>query len=341
MIDGSPVHVKVSSATLTDYFDKVYVTLYNGDDLQDSEKVSPNQQFTMSTLLMKPGLIVGRAGLATTYCSIYSNDRCSLDSDFNWYQFVYGLSYPDSAPATAKYGSKLSLSAVNDGTRTTWTATAQQYGGYGWQPWKAAAVTIGQARVLTNDKGVATWVEATSQLHSLTATAEENSEVWGSTSAAARPSAPPAASAPRPPASSTPPTRSTKPPVRVSSSAATAGKALAKKVKKVRKVIKLTKRNDANHLLGKKHGYLSAAVLVDRRLRCKGEPGVDCGATVEKFASAAKAKQRKRYIQSVLHRLPILGKERDVVEGRFLLRVSGKLPAKRATAYEKAFRALL
>lgn len=247
---------------------------------------------------------------------------------------MYGLTYPDSSPATAKYGSKLALATSSDGARTTWTATAQCYGGYDWQPCSGAAITIGPATVRADDKSVATWVESTSELHSFQAVAAETDDVWGGTSAAVQPAAPPAAARPSAPIAAPRPARSV-------SSAIAAARGVDRRLVTVRKVIELTRSNDVNHLLGKKRGYRSAAVLVDRRLRCKGDPGVDCGATIERFTSATKAKQRKQYIQRVLRSLPALGTEHDEVQGRFLLRVSGELSAKQAKAYKNAFRSAL
>jgi hypothetical protein len=342
VIDGSAVPVTISSDALTGYSDRVWVDLYNGAESQGLTKAYATRPAQISSARLKPGSIVARASLATTYCSIYSSDNCSLNSDLDWYQFVYGLTYRDSAPATAKYGSKLAISASSDGIRTTWTANAQQYIGYGWGPWQGADVTIGGTHVTTDAKGVATWVEQTGDLHTFSASVAESATVWSSTSTAVTPAQP----APLP---TTPPTTAPKPTapkptvpkvghIAASASALKAATALKKGLPKIRKVVKLTKHNDANHLIGKANGYTSAAVLYDRRLYCSDGPGVDCGATVEKFATTAKAEARKHYIQAQLKRYPFLGTESDTVHGHFLLRVSGDLTHGQTSTYVKAFK---
>jgi hypothetical protein len=342
VIDGSPIPVTVSSTALTGYFDRVSFALYQGESLRSYDEVALNKQVDVDPFSLAPGTVVGRPVLATTRCSVYSSDICSIDSDYNLYTFVNGLNYHDSAPAVAKYGSKISLSATNDGARTTWTAVAQRYGGYAWQAWSGALVSIGSGSVTTNSSGEAVWSEPTSELHTLTARAEEDGDVWGSESVAVTAARVPAPQAPVPPTPVKPaPTKHIKPAkpghVHPSASARKAADALKDRVSAIRKVVTLTKRNDVNHLLGKKNGYSSAAVLYDKRASCSGGPGVDCGATIEKFSSTAKAKARARHIRKLLRQYSFLGTEYDTVHGHFLLRVTGDLSHSRAAAYKKAY----
>lgn len=338
VLDGSPIAVTVTSTRLTGYSDRVTLVLYNGASLQTYDTVGLNKQVTIAdTTGIEAGTLIGRSSGATTYCSWVYDDYCSLDDDLNWYTFVTGLSYHDSTPAVAKYGSKLELAAVNDGTRTTWTATAQRYGGYSWKPWTGAAVTIGSTVVTADVNGIATWIEQTPDLHTYPASVAESAAVWGTSVAAVTPTlhltpvvTPP--TKPSPPASSSRPGH-----VTASSSASKTASAMKKGLPHVRKVVPLTKKNDVNKLLGRKKGYISAAVLYDRRITCSDGPGVDCGATIEKFTSTAKAKARSKHIQALLRKYRFLGTEYDTVHGHFLLRVSGDLTKSQAAAYKRTF----
>jgi serine/threonine protein kinase, bacterial len=104
----------------------------------------------------------------------------------------------------------------------------------------------------------------------------------------------------------------------------------------------LTGDNDANHLLGRPKGYAAATVIVDPRSNgwCDpGQPGVDCGATVEQWPDAAAAQRRADYIQTIQGAAAMLGTEYDTVRGNLLLRVSGKLAPAVADQYRSAFMA--
>jgi hypothetical protein len=104
----------------------------------------------------------------------------------------------------------------------------------------------------------------------------------------------------------------------------------------------LTGDNDANHLLGRPKGYAAATVIVDPRSDgwCdKGQPGVDCGATVEQWPDAAAAQRRADYLQTIQGAAPMLGTEYDTVRGNLLLRVSGNLAPAVADQYRAAFMA--
>lgn len=321
VIGGGSIAVSVSSDALYSSLDKVYVTLYKGDEIGTLDQIRPNTTSELSTDLLTPGAFIGRADLATTECDIYSTDPCHLDGDGYYYEFIDGLTYLDSAPATAKYGSRIQLSATRTGRSTTWSAIATKYNGVTWVAFKHASVTIGSASEVTNGKGVATWIEKTTARHTYKASVAETGTVWGSTSRSVRP---PEA------------TRHTRP-----TNASAVGRAVAAREPSVRKVLTITKKNDPNKLLGRSNGYTSAAVLYDRRVSCSDGPGADCGATIEQFASAAKASARKHYIQSILKAAPVLGKEYDSVSGRYLIRVSGDLTRTEANAMSKSVRAVL
>jgi hypothetical protein len=105
----------------------------------------------------------------------------------------------------------------------------------------------------------------------------------------------------------------------------------------------ITQQNDVNHLLGRPHGYTSAAVLHDDDLDqpYADDPGVDSGATVEVFSDSSAAERRADYIQGLLDSAPILGDEYDYTEGSVLLRVSGELPPDVAEHYHDAFKQAL
>lgn len=104
----------------------------------------------------------------------------------------------------------------------------------------------------------------------------------------------------------------------------------------------LTGDNDANHLLGRPNGYVAATVIVDPRsdgLCDQGQPGVDCGATVEQWPDAAAAQRRATYIQTIQGAAPVLGNEYDTLRGNLLLRVVGRLSPTVADQYRAAFTA--
>jgi hypothetical protein len=340
VIDGSNYPVSVISGSMYSS-DKVWMNVYRGDSLEDLEKVAPNTVVNLSSRGLNPGQLVGKADLPMTGCKYSSSQLCFWNSDYTWYyEFIRGLTFSDSATATAKYASTVSLAAANDGSATTWTATARQYGGYDWKAWSGASVTIGSTTVTADSNGIATWVESTSDLHTFTATAAESDTVWSASSAAVTPARPVAA--PTPADTSTPvsskPSAPAKPGrITTSATASKAATALKKGLPSVRKVVTITKKNDANKLLGRSNGYVSAAVLYDRGTSCSGKPGVDCGATVEKFTSTAKAKARKSYIQRQLRKFSFLGDEHDVVHGKFLFRISDDLSYSKISAYKKAF----
>lgn len=113
--------------------------------------------------------------------------------------------------------------------------------------------------------------------------------------------------------------------------------ALKKGMPSVRRGVQLTRGNDANKLLGKTNGYSSASVLYDRHTKCSGEPGVDCGATIEKFTTTVKAKARAKHIQKLLKKYKFLGTEHDTVHGHFLLLVSDNLTHSQAAKYKCVF----
>lgn len=100
-----------------------------------------------------------------------------------------------------------------------------------------------------------------------------------------------------------------------------------------------TEASDPNSLLGRPGQYVTSATLVDKRTNCTDpEPGVDCGATVEVFASEADARARASYISDMLKGAPMLGTEYHTVAEMVLLRVTGRLTPTVNRAYVAAFR---
>lgn len=102
-----------------------------------------------------------------------------------------------------------------------------------------------------------------------------------------------------------------------------------------------TAENDPNELLGRPHGYTSKANFVDRRIdydrATDPEPDlvdVDEGGSVEVFANAADAQQRRDYIDG----LPTVlgGAEYKYLSGPVLVRVSQSLTPSEAHEYEEA-----
>ena len=123
-------------------------------------------------------------------------------------------------------------------------------------------------------------------------------------------------------------------------SARTAAEAIKAAVPEITGITDLNQENDANHLLGRPHGYVAATVLVDSRAACLDGPGVDCGAVIEQFPDQAAAQRRADYIQQVTAAMPIAGSEWSIVKGDLLLRVSGKLTPEQEKAYAAAFTAV-
>ncbi|MEU4190406.1 hypothetical protein AB0E69_00755 [Kribbella sp. NPDC026611] len=98
-----------------------------------------------------------------------------------------------------------------------------------------------------------------------------------------------------------------------------------------------TAENDPNKLLGRPGQYTSSATLIDKSLPCH-DPGVDCGATIEVFATAAETTKRAAYIAS-LRTGGMLGTEYHTIVGSTLLRVTGELTPKVNAKYAAAFKA--
>jgi hypothetical protein len=101
-----------------------------------------------------------------------------------------------------------------------------------------------------------------------------------------------------------------------------------------------TEENDPNKLLGRPNGYTSAATLIDKSLSPCSDPGVDCGAPIEVFATPDEANKRAEYLKSI-RTGGILGTEYHTVIGSTLLRVTGELPPKTNTKYAAAFKAAM
>lgn len=122
-------------------------------------------------------------------------------------------------------------------------------------------------------------------------------------------------------------------------SAADIAALVVQQVVSAEKFTAVTQRNDPNGLLGRRNGYVSAAVIADDAATpLDNELGVDSGATVEQFRTKRAAYRRYDYIQGILRSSPMLGNEYDKVEGSTLLRISGDLTPGAASAYKKAFR---
>lgn len=123
----------------------------------------------------------------------------------------------------------------------------------------------------------------------------------------------------------------------VAADATSVATALKRKVPSITKVTKVTEALDSNKLLGRPGQYTSAAWIADKGAT-PGETGVDGGATVEVFETAADAKTRSEYILGVLKEMgPAFGTEWHHVKGTALLRVSGKLSPSVNTQYKAAF----
>jgi hypothetical protein len=105
------------------------------------------------------------------------------------------------------------------------------------------------------------------------------------------------------------------------------------------KITVWTAVTDENHLLGRPGGYTSAATIMDKRISCTDptDPGTDCGATVEVFATPDQALARSQYIQSLMG--GIFGTEYHYLAGTALLRVTGTLTPDVAMQYDTKFEA--
>lgn len=113
--------------------------------------------------------------------------------------------------------------------------------------------------------------------------------------------------------------------------------ALKAAIPQISKVVVITEDNDPNNSIGRPNGYTSAAVLYDKRTKCKRGLGADCGATIEQWPTAKDAKARASYIQGIYKKAPMLGSEYDTVRGTYILRVAGDLKPSAAKAYSTAF----
>lgn len=109
-------------------------------------------------------------------------------------------------------------------------------------------------------------------------------------------------------------------------------------VASIQKVVTVTEDNDPNDKIGRPNGYTSAAVIYDSTVAdCGDDLGVDCGATIEVFATPEAAKERSEYIQGLQKDAPMLGSEYNYLNGPALLRVSGDIKPTVAAEYEAAF----
>lgn len=121
-----------------------------------------------------------------------------------------------------------------------------------------------------------------------------------------------------------------------SDKATAAAERIESAVESITETTEITEDNDPNDMIGRPNGYDAAVVIYDERAEC-ADLGVDCGATVEEFASEGDAQQRSDYIQGLLDAAPLLGAEYHYLNGGLLLRVSGELPPSAADEYEAAF----
>lgn len=152
----------------------------------------------------------------------------------------------------------------------------------------------------------------------------------------------PASTGSTPPAAATQasnetPTSTPTPSPKVAADATSVATALKPKVASITKITTVTEALDSNKLLGRPGQYSSAAWIADSGAT-PGETGVDGGATVEVFETAADAKTRSEYILGVLKEMgPAFGTEWHHVKGTALLRVSGKLSPSVNAQYKAAF----
>ncbi|RAX44989.1 hypothetical protein DQ354_12870 [Arthrobacter sp. AQ5-06] len=119
--------------------------------------------------------------------------------------------------------------------------------------------------------------------------------------------------------------------------ASSVGAALKAKVQSITAVTTVTEELDTNKLLGRPGQYTSAAWIADAGAT-PGATGIDGGAVVEVFATAADLQTRSEYIQGVLKKMgPAFGTEWHHVKGTTLLRISGKLNPSVNDQYGAAF----
>jgi hypothetical protein len=149
----------------------------------------------------------------------------------------------------------------------------------------------------------------------------------GTTTASATRSGPTSSPADSPSASTTP---------SIAADASSLAGRIKVAVPSVTKVVRITENNDPNDMIGRPNGYTNAAVLYDKGAGCT-ELGVDCGATIEVWPTAAEARARAAYIQGILQDAPVLGTEYDYLNERALLRVDGVIKPSTAGAYAASF----
>lgn len=102
----------------------------------------------------------------------------------------------------------------------------------------------------------------------------------------------------------------------------------------------VTAENDPNKLLGRPQQYTSKVTFTDSRIPATEVEGLEKddalrGGAVEVFETAANAKDRAEYIQSVTKEMPGLT-EYHYVSGPVLVRVSHYLTPRQAADYEAA-----
>lgn len=130
------------------------------------------------------------------------------------------------------------------------------------------------------------------------------------------------------------PTTTAAPPAQKDGTALAQG--LQASIPSITKIVTLNEDNDPNNKIGRPNGYISGAVIYDAGVECT-DLGVDCGATVEVWPSAADAKARSEYIQGLQKDAPMLGSEYNYFNGAALLRVSGDIKPSVAATYQAAF----
>jgi hypothetical protein len=122
-------------------------------------------------------------------------------------------------------------------------------------------------------------------------------------------------------------------------------------IKTVSEIVVWTEVNDPNKLLGRPHQYTSAATLIDDRTwpvsgddfpkghPCvHADPGVNCGATIEVFATKEDVTARFERIDELQKAAAWIGLEYLTIEGTVLLRVTGDLSPAVNRTYVEAFR---
>jgi hypothetical protein len=111
---------------------------------------------------------------------------------------------------------------------------------------------------------------------------------------------------------------------------------LKAKIPSVTQVVQISENKDSNNPIGRPNEYTPAATLYDSRKPCT-ELGVDCGATIEIWPSAALATTRVNYIQTTLKANYVLGSEYDYSHGNAVLRVAGAMKPSHEAAYLQAW----